>query len=203
MLGFLLQWPTLLTLLMFPILVFMYARLARREEQEALADLGEEYQSYSGRTPAFFPGFRQTLRLAAAILFIFAVPAAIVYLAVPDRNFAADTPPPENGADRAGANTPMGAGMSGERAQVAALTDQMQRLGNTSDPALRHDLIRAHFDELRRINGTLLEMNLKMIADLDDSRIASDPGLRQRLQLNADVMRMQLEMLEARTGAQR
>src|SRR3990170_3535525 len=32
MLGFLFQWPTLLTLVMFPILVLMYVRLGRREE---------------------------------------------------------------------------------------------------------------------------------------------------------------------------
>ncbi len=55
MLGFLLQWPTILTLLMFPILVFMYTRLARQEEREALADFGEEYAHYAAETPAFFP----------------------------------------------------------------------------------------------------------------------------------------------------
>ena len=36
MFGFLLQWPTILTLVMFPILVTMYVRLARREERESL-----------------------------------------------------------------------------------------------------------------------------------------------------------------------
>ena len=55
MLGFLLQWPTLVTLAMFPILVYMYSRLARREEQEVLAEFGEDYASYAKRTPAFFP----------------------------------------------------------------------------------------------------------------------------------------------------
>jgi len=55
MFGFLLQWPTLLTVAMFPILVFMYARLARREEQEVRAEFGEEYLRYLERTPAFFP----------------------------------------------------------------------------------------------------------------------------------------------------
>jgi protein-S-isoprenylcysteine O-methyltransferase Ste14 len=55
MLGFLVQWPTLLTLAMFPVLVLMYVRLARREEQEALAQFGEAYASYAARTPAFFP----------------------------------------------------------------------------------------------------------------------------------------------------
>lgn len=55
LLGFLLQWPTLLTLIMFPVLVVMYVRLARREEQEALAKFGEAYASYAANTPALFP----------------------------------------------------------------------------------------------------------------------------------------------------
>ena len=55
MLGFLLQWPTLITLALFPILVTMYVRLARREEREAAATFGEEYARYAARTPAFFP----------------------------------------------------------------------------------------------------------------------------------------------------
>ncbi|MGB7540712.1 MAG: isoprenylcysteine carboxylmethyltransferase family protein [Burkholderiales bacterium] len=53
--GFLLQWPTLVTLVMFPILVFMYVRLARREEQDAIAEFGDEYRRYMEQTPAFFP----------------------------------------------------------------------------------------------------------------------------------------------------
>jgi len=53
--GFLLQWPTLLTLVMFPILVFMYIRLAQREEREAHAEFGDAYTSYKTITPAFFP----------------------------------------------------------------------------------------------------------------------------------------------------
>jgi protein-S-isoprenylcysteine O-methyltransferase Ste14 len=55
MTGFLLQWPTLVTLAMYPILVFMYARLALREEREALARFGAAYERYAARTPRFFP----------------------------------------------------------------------------------------------------------------------------------------------------
>lgn len=55
MLGFLVQWPTLLTLAMFPFLVWMYVRLARIEEQEVVAEFGEEYRRYAAETPAFFP----------------------------------------------------------------------------------------------------------------------------------------------------
>jgi len=55
MLGFLLQWPTLLTLAMFPVLVVMYIRLARHEEKAALAEFGNEYRDYMARVPAFVP----------------------------------------------------------------------------------------------------------------------------------------------------
>ena len=55
MFGFLLQWPTVLTLAMFPILVFMYVRLARTEEREALAEFGDEYARYVREVPGFIP----------------------------------------------------------------------------------------------------------------------------------------------------
>jgi protein-S-isoprenylcysteine O-methyltransferase Ste14 len=60
MLGFLLQWPTLPTLVMFPILVFMYVRLARQEERDAMAEFGGAYVRYRAMTPAFFPWLRPT-----------------------------------------------------------------------------------------------------------------------------------------------
>jgi protein-S-isoprenylcysteine O-methyltransferase Ste14 len=55
MLGFLLQWPTLLTLAMFPVLVWMYVHLARQEEREVRALFGEVYADYARRVPAFVP----------------------------------------------------------------------------------------------------------------------------------------------------
>jgi methanethiol S-methyltransferase len=55
MLGFLVQWPTLLTLSTFPVLVWMYVRLARAEERDALARLGAEYEDCARRVPAFVP----------------------------------------------------------------------------------------------------------------------------------------------------
>lgn len=88
MIGFLLQWPTLLTLGMFPILVRMYMRLARREEREALAqfdrkygrafidsfglksyldalaDAAEQYAEYAKTTPAFFPRLHRRMYFA-------------------------------------------------------------------------------------------------------------------------------------------
>ena len=53
--GFLIQWPTLVTLLMFPVLVVMYVRLAKREEGEARAEFGDAYAQYAASTPAFIP----------------------------------------------------------------------------------------------------------------------------------------------------
>jgi protein-S-isoprenylcysteine O-methyltransferase Ste14 len=55
MFGFLLQWPTLLTLAMFPVLVWMYVRLARAEERETLADFGPVYEEYMRKVPGFIP----------------------------------------------------------------------------------------------------------------------------------------------------
>ena len=55
MFGFLLQWPTLLTLLMFPVLVWMYVRLARFEEREAEAEFGDQWREYAAHTPRFIP----------------------------------------------------------------------------------------------------------------------------------------------------
>ena len=55
MLGFLLQWPTLITLIMFPILVWMYLRLAHGEERDAKLKFGEAWDTYARQTPAFIP----------------------------------------------------------------------------------------------------------------------------------------------------
>lgn len=55
MFGFLLQWPTILTLAMFPILVAMYGYLATREEADMRAEFGKTYTDYASRTPRFFP----------------------------------------------------------------------------------------------------------------------------------------------------
>lgn len=56
--GFLVQWPTLLTLAMFPVLVIMYRRLALAEEHEVEAQFGEAYRRYAAKTPRFIPRFR-------------------------------------------------------------------------------------------------------------------------------------------------
>lgn len=65
MVGFLVQWPTLPTLVMFPILIWVYVRLGRREEQEALERFGEKYARYAEKTPGFVPGLRRTTRPSA------------------------------------------------------------------------------------------------------------------------------------------
>lgn len=57
LLGFLLQWPTLLTLAMFPILLAMYGRLAVTEEAEMRKHFGAAFDAYAARTPRFIPSF--------------------------------------------------------------------------------------------------------------------------------------------------
>ena len=55
MFGFLLQWPTVLTLAMFPVLCYMYVRLAMTEEKRAEDEFGELWRDYAARTPRFIP----------------------------------------------------------------------------------------------------------------------------------------------------
>jgi len=57
MFGFLLQWPTVLTLVMFPILCVMYVRLSYAEERESTQHFGDEWNRYASRTPRFIPNF--------------------------------------------------------------------------------------------------------------------------------------------------
>lgn len=53
--GFVLQWPTLPTLVMFPVLTFMYVRLSLREEKIAEAEFGDGYRRYMRDVPGFIP----------------------------------------------------------------------------------------------------------------------------------------------------
>ena len=55
MVGLLVQWPTLVTLVMFPLLALAYRRLARTEEREVRAPFGARYEAYAAVTPAFLP----------------------------------------------------------------------------------------------------------------------------------------------------
>ena len=62
--GFLLQWPTLLTLVMFPVLLVMYGRLSITEEAKMRARFGAEYDRWAARTPRFIPRIGQMRRAA-------------------------------------------------------------------------------------------------------------------------------------------
>ena len=63
--GFLLQWPTLLTLVMFPVLLFMYARLAINEEAAMRKRFGAEFDAYAASTPRFLPSWRSDAKRPA------------------------------------------------------------------------------------------------------------------------------------------
>ena len=58
MIGFLLQWPTIPTLLMFPILLLVYRRLAIAEEREVRQEFGEEWDAFAADRPRFIPKLR-------------------------------------------------------------------------------------------------------------------------------------------------
>ena len=55
LLGSMLNWPTFITMLTLPILWYVYLRLARLEEQDAIQKFGCRYRSYMSRTGRFIP----------------------------------------------------------------------------------------------------------------------------------------------------
>ncbi len=63
MTGFLLQWPTLATLAMFPVLLVVYRGLAIREERETRERFGRGWDAYAVRTPRFIPARRRTTQV--------------------------------------------------------------------------------------------------------------------------------------------
>jgi protein-S-isoprenylcysteine O-methyltransferase Ste14 len=52
--GLLVHWATLPLLIMWPIMVYRYYTLARREEKEMLNEFGRTYEKYLAQTPMFF-----------------------------------------------------------------------------------------------------------------------------------------------------
>ena len=64
MVGFLLQWPTLPTVVMFPVLVLIYRRLAMAEERTVRAVFGPAWDAYAAATPRFVPRHRPPVRPA-------------------------------------------------------------------------------------------------------------------------------------------
>ncbi len=57
--GFLIQWPTLLTVIMAPVLLYAYKRLALSEERHMLKISNDDYGDYIKDKPMFFPSFNQ------------------------------------------------------------------------------------------------------------------------------------------------
>jgi hypothetical protein len=65
-LGFLLitfgmnvQWITIPTLLLWPVLIILYYRLAKEEEEKMEERFGEEYRRYKHKVPMFIPRLRE------------------------------------------------------------------------------------------------------------------------------------------------
>lgn len=54
-LGMLCEWATLPMLIMYPCLIWLYSRLARREEADMRKEFGPAYDEYRARTGMFLP----------------------------------------------------------------------------------------------------------------------------------------------------
>ncbi len=66
MFGFLLQWPTLITVAMFPVLVAMYVHLAISEERDSERAFGDRWRVYAAETPRFIPRLSRGERVRPA-----------------------------------------------------------------------------------------------------------------------------------------
>lgn len=53
--GWILHWPSLITLLLWPVLIAAYVWLAKREERAVEQEFGDAYREYAAKTPRFFP----------------------------------------------------------------------------------------------------------------------------------------------------
>jgi len=53
--SWLFAWPTLPTLIMWPLLTGVYYRLARKEEKIAIRHFGKDYEKYMKEVPMFLP----------------------------------------------------------------------------------------------------------------------------------------------------
>jgi protein-S-isoprenylcysteine O-methyltransferase Ste14 len=49
------HWPTIVSLVAFPVIVVAYTLLARREERQMIERFGDEYRAYMQRVPMFIP----------------------------------------------------------------------------------------------------------------------------------------------------
>ncbi len=56
--GLLIQWPTIITILMWPVLIGAYYKLAKKEEKDMEKEFGEAYGRYRERVPMFVPRLR-------------------------------------------------------------------------------------------------------------------------------------------------
>ena len=65
-LGMFIQWPTLVSIAIWPVLMFMYYRLAIREEKEIEATFGDSYRDYKRQVPMFFPRFNDSKKRLTA-----------------------------------------------------------------------------------------------------------------------------------------
>ncbi len=68
--GMLIQWPTFITLLMWPLLLAAYIRLARFDDRDLEAKFGEDYLAYAQEVPAFIPLFFGRVRMLLSRRFL-------------------------------------------------------------------------------------------------------------------------------------
>jgi protein-S-isoprenylcysteine O-methyltransferase Ste14 len=58
------HWPTIVSVIAFPIIVIAYTLLAQKEERQMIKEFGDEYREYQQRVPMFIPRIESGLKEA-------------------------------------------------------------------------------------------------------------------------------------------
>ncbi len=84
--GMLVQWVTLPTAVMWPVLVILYFRLAKEEQREMERKFGSEYLEYKLKTPMFSPTITRsawrTIIVLLSVLFVFSGLIGLIFVSI-------------------------------------------------------------------------------------------------------------------------
>jgi len=61
------HWPTLFSIMVFPVIVLAYVLLARKEEKRVIEEFGDEYRAYRRQVPMFCPRMDQWKQLLGPV----------------------------------------------------------------------------------------------------------------------------------------
>jgi len=100
-------------------------------------------------------------------------------------------------APRLAPTTVMEKEMEALRRELNALAQETLRIGGTTDPVKRRELLKTHLIHLREVAAAMRAMEAQMHAALDSGQIASDREASERHTFFLDQVAMTMVLLES------